>query len=83
LLSAALDSIPDPPVVQPHHETIASGYLISPQQVADRSFDELGFGSPPRLHRVAAAWRVEIERAVPAPPLLKQASDSSPPLTCG
>lgn len=78
LISAALDSVPDPPVVKPRREKIVSVCLTSPQNVADRSVYRIPVVSPLR-HCVDTGSRADDERAVPVPPLLKQASDSSPP----
>lgn len=79
LISAVLDSVPDPPIIKPHGDKIATVYLVSPQQFADRSVGELVVKSPSLLHHVDDGVRSDHERVLPLAPLLKQASDSSPP----
>jgi hypothetical protein len=80
LISAALDNVPDPPVIKPHRDKIASVYLMSPHLLADRGTQERAVTPPAAARRVELGSCLDNQRAVPVPPLLKQASDSSPPL---
>jgi hypothetical protein len=81
VLSAALDNVPDPPVIKPHHNRAASVCLTGPHHVANHERDlDRGLASAPTpLRRFDQSRRSESKPLLPLAPLLSQASDSSPP----
>jgi hypothetical protein len=81
VLSAALDNIPDPPVIKPHRDKAASACLINPQQAADCSFNRAAFRPAAPVLRFEGGCDFKTKRPLPAEPLLIQASDSSPPVS--
>jgi hypothetical protein len=81
ILSAALDKVPDPPVIKPHRDKSGTVCLISPHQPIDRGVSEVAPGPTPPLYRFDTSWQCESKRLLPAEPLLLQAADSSPPIS--
>src|ERR1700761_5127372 len=84
ILIAAVDRVPDPPVVKPHRGRAAAFSLDSAHHIADqnRKPDQDRFDLSCHMRSVDRNWIFQTTPGIPfVPDLTRRASDSSPPIS--